>query len=89
MEFTAYYKKTPHKASVELYAISFDFFYNTITYGYIVLYPYIPKKRTAAQQPQHTKKATAKAAKADAQQAPDTHFEETLEGKGQQKLVEE
>lgn len=49
----------------------------------------LEKALAAAQQPQHTKKAAAKAAKADAQQAPDTHFEETLEGKGQQKLVED
>lgn len=49
----------------------------------------IVKTLAAAQQPQHIKKAAAKAAKADAQQVLDTHFEETLEGKGQQKLVED
>lgn len=49
----------------------------------------LEKALAAAQQPQHTKKTAAKAAKADAQQAPDTHFEEALEGKGQQKLVED
>lgn len=42
---------------------------------------------TAQQQPQqHTKKASAKVAKTDS--AANEHFEDTLEGKGQQKLVD-
>lgn len=46
----------------------------------------LTEKVLAAAQPQHTKKAAAKAAKTDS--AADEHFEETLEEKGQQKLVD-